>query len=177
MNNSLPSAWVEKLFGRLAGIYGTGFTNKFSNGALDRATGKDLGLENAKQVWAEELAGFASMPEAIGKALQDIDPKFAPSSREFVMLCRDAARTIKNDKKAIAYTPTSEDLERAKKWAEKAAAASRKAGKEDQKGWARDLRKSYLAGEKLTVIQQQFASEALGEVWMNGVCTPNQAAA
>jgi hypothetical protein len=174
--SSLPASWVEKLFSRLSGIYGTAFTNKFANGKQDRS-GKDIGLENAKHVWAEELAGFADMPEAIAKALADLDPDFAPSSRKFLELCRDAAKTIRNDRKALSYTPTPEEEERARLAAKKAKEAVQARAGKGMKQWALDLRAEYLAGHQLSAIQQKFASEALGEVWMNGKCNEKLATA
>jgi hypothetical protein len=134
--SSLPASWVEELFSRLTGIYGTAFTNKFANGAR-RKDGKDIGLENAKEVWAEELAGFFAMPKAITKALADLDPDFPPSSRKFLDLCRDAAKTIRNDaSKAVAYKPTEEERaendRRAKEVAKKAKATM---GGRDPMAW------------------------------------------
>lgn len=168
----LPDAWVEKLFGRLSGIYGTAFTNKFSNGALNDE-GRDIGLENAKAVWAEELGGFRDIGEAIQRALKNIDPKFPPSAREFVELCREAAKAVRDAQKALAYTPTPEEAERYKAMARRAAEAAQARGKaDDQRGWAHAMRERYLAGERLLVIQQRLASEALGEDWRDGKCTP-----
>lgn len=81
---------IDRLFSRLQGIYGSAFTSKFSTG-LDR-NGVDNGFENAKAVWADELSGFAENLEAIGYALRNTDPKFPPSAREFLTLCRAAPR-------------------------------------------------------------------------------------
>ena len=52
-----PMAVINRLFGRLQGIYGNSFTGKFSTG-FNAATQRDDGWENAKLVWAEDLAGF-----------------------------------------------------------------------------------------------------------------------
>lgn len=109
---------IDRLFSRLQGIYGTAFTNKFSTG-LDQA-GIDRGMANAKSVWADELAGFADNLDAIGYALKNTDPKFPPSSREFLALCRMAP---KKEAPAICYTPTAEDRQRTREAAEAAAKA------------------------------------------------------
>lgn len=82
----LKREWIDAIFSRLHGIYGSAFTGKYSTGA--NRDGIDDGLENAKAVWAEELAGFKGQPDAIACALKNTDPKFAPSSREFLALCR-----------------------------------------------------------------------------------------
>lgn len=109
---------ITRLFSRLQGIYGTTFTGKFSTGI--GKDGTDAGLENAKAVWAEELAGFADNLDAIGHALQNVDPRFPPSSREFLALCRQAPR---KEAPALPYKPTAEDEARAKKAREAAMAA------------------------------------------------------
>ena len=54
---ALPVEWVNRLFMRLHGRFGNGFFDKFRIGQTDR-DGNDIGVENAKQVWAEELAGL-----------------------------------------------------------------------------------------------------------------------
>lgn len=82
---TLPRAWVERIFMRLQGVYGREFTAQFS--AIDQSTGLDVGLENAKQVWAEELGSFGDWPEAIGYALQNL-PERSPNVVRFRELCR-----------------------------------------------------------------------------------------
>ncbi len=87
-NQPLPSAWVEKIFARMQGVYGREFTGQFSTGIVN---GIDAGLENAKIVWADELAGFAKWPEAIGYALEHL-PERVPNCIKFKELCRNAPR-------------------------------------------------------------------------------------
>ena len=77
-------AWVSKLFMRLHGRFGNGFFDKFRVGQTDR-DGNDIGVENAKQVWAEELAGLAGEEIARGLATKF---KFPPSCDEFLTACR-----------------------------------------------------------------------------------------
>ncbi|MGI9143253.1 MAG: hypothetical protein ACR2IJ_08715 [Fluviibacter sp.] len=88
--STLPRAWVERIFNRLHGIYGSQFSGKYHQGVM--VNGVDAGLENAMQVWADELAGFSDHPEAIRYALENLDSKFPPSSKEFIELCRRAPR-------------------------------------------------------------------------------------
>ena len=85
MLKPLPSAWVERIFLRLSGIYGREFTSQFSHYVGD----VDIGLENAKQVWAEELAGFTENPDAIAYALETL-PDRAPNAIKFRDACRRA---------------------------------------------------------------------------------------
>lgn len=87
-NPPLPSAWVEKIFARLQGVYGREFTGQFSTGLVN---GIDAGIENAKGVWADELSGFAKWPEAIGYALEHL-PERVPNCIKFKELCRNAPR-------------------------------------------------------------------------------------
>ena len=84
---TLRRDWVDRMFARLQGVYGREFTSQFSTG-LD-VNGVDLGIENAKQVWAEELGGFAEWPEAIAYALQHL-PERCPNAIRFRDLCRHA---------------------------------------------------------------------------------------
>jgi len=84
-----PAIVINRLFGRLQGIYGNSFTGKFSTG-FNAETQQDDGWENAKHVWSEDLAGFDL--DDIAYALRYVDPDRAPSSRQFVDLCRKAPR-------------------------------------------------------------------------------------
>lgn len=82
----LPIAWVDRMFARLQGIYGREFTSQFS--VID-ANGNDVGMANAKQVWAEELAGFVDKPEAIAFVLKNL-PDRVPNAIKFRDMCRQA---------------------------------------------------------------------------------------
>lgn len=82
----LPASWVDRLFARLQGVYGREFTGQFSQFDAD---GIDVGLLNAKQVWAEELGGFSDFPEALAYALQHL-PERCPNAIRFRDLCRHA---------------------------------------------------------------------------------------
>lgn len=86
MLKPLPRAWVERIFFRLQGIYGREFTSQFSQGIVN---GVDPGIENALQVWAEELAGFTENPDAIAYALETL-PDRAPNAIKFRDACRRA---------------------------------------------------------------------------------------
>lgn len=88
--STLPRAWVERIFLRLQGVYGSQFTGKYLTGEL--VNGRDVGYENAMHVWGEELRGFAEDGDSISYALQHLDAKFPPNVREFIELCRRAPR-------------------------------------------------------------------------------------
>lgn len=130
---------ITKLFARLQGIYGTSFTSKFSTG-VNAKTGVDDGWENAKAVWAEDLAGYAERLEVIADALKHVDPDRPPTSRQFAQLCNEAAKhaELRKPKKALPYVPTADDRERAKAMASQAAKAiSGKADDFDPLLWAK----------------------------------------
>jgi len=84
MTNYLPKEWVERIFQRLHGRFGNSFTDKFKLGQHD-ANGNDIGILNAKQVWAEELAGIS--PERIKNALLH-NYDYAPSCDQFKAQCK-----------------------------------------------------------------------------------------
>ena len=86
---SLPTAWIEKIFTRLHGIYGREFWLQYATGAVD---GCDPGVENAKIAWAEALGMFADRPEAIAYALQHL-PGRCPNSIQFRDICKAAPLT------------------------------------------------------------------------------------
>lgn len=122
--------WIDRIFARLQGVYGTQFTGKFSR----VESGVDVGLLNAKEVWAEELGGFADKPEAIAFALKNLPSDFCPNAIEFRDLCR---RAPKKEAPALAYTPTAEDIERARQASKAAAqAVSQAAGAAKVLHWA-----------------------------------------
>lgn len=80
----LPASWVERIFQRLHGRFGNQFFDKFRVGQLN-ARGDDVGIENAKRVWAEELADMT--PAEIKRGLSAAF-KFAPACDEFRAACR-----------------------------------------------------------------------------------------
>ena len=83
IKQTLPREWIERIFMRLHGRFGNEFLNKFRTGQIEN--GVDIGIENAKQTWAEELAGCS--PDRIKNGLATTFAK-APSSDEFKLACR-----------------------------------------------------------------------------------------
>lgn len=104
----LPASWVDRLFARLQGVYGREFTGQFSTGMVD---GIDIGIENAKQVWAEELGGFCDHPDALAYALKNL-PERCPNAIRFRDLCRHAPP---KNVVQLEHKLTEEELERNKK--------------------------------------------------------------
>lgn len=165
---------ITKLFGRLQGIYGTSFTSKFSTG-VNAKTGIDDGWENAKSVWAEDLAGYVDRLEIIAAALKHVDPDRPPTSRQFLQLCNDQAKhaELRQPQKALPYVPTAEDRERAKAMASQAAKAiSGKADDFDPLLWAKrpNSQKAMdmvIDGSKRSTALAQIVADHVA----NGVCT------
>lgn len=81
---ALPMPWVERIFQRLHGRFGNGFLDKYRTGQQN-AEGVDLGIVNAKTIWAEELAGYS--PDEIKAALA-ARYAFPPSLDEFQKAAR-----------------------------------------------------------------------------------------
>lgn len=81
----MPDSWVEKLFQKFEDWYGAKWAAQY--GSFPR--------ERVKATWAEELAGFASIPGAIADALtvQKAD-EWPPTLPKFLQVCRDQARRI-----------------------------------------------------------------------------------
>lgn len=81
--NKLQPEWVERIFMRLHGRFGNPFLAKYRVGQVDEATGEDIGVLNAKRVWAEELAHLT--PQRIAKALvAKYESMNGPSADDFV---------------------------------------------------------------------------------------------
>lgn len=99
----LPSAWVDRIFSRLDGVYGGEFAGKFSR----VVGGRDEGIEAAKATWSEELGGFVETPEAIAWALESRNlPERAPNLVQFLAICKTAPR---KSVPQLAHMPTAEE--------------------------------------------------------------------
>jgi hypothetical protein len=109
--NPLPQEWIEKIFMRLHGRFGNGFLSKFKTNQLNE-NGEDIGIENAKQVWAEELAGMSG--ERI-KAALEASYEHAPSCDAFKANCR-----VKAEIQDYVALPRKSDPEATRANAEKA---------------------------------------------------------
>jgi hypothetical protein len=109
--NTLPESWIERIFARMQGIYGSQFLSKFTY----IQDGIDVGMENAKKVWADELGGFADKPEALAYALKNLPNDFPPNALEFAEICRRAPR------KELPALEVKYDATKSKDFAEKLA--------------------------------------------------------
>lgn len=159
---ALPDAWIEKIFLKLEGRYGTLF--------LDRWRGCDMG--NVRQTWAEELAGFKDQPERIAYALRSLsESQFPPTLPEFIAACRRAP--TKPNGPALAHHQTPEERQRAREAAEQAAQAV--------KPRTDDSINRHWATHPKSVMHLRFIFEAarndprfapcIAEMVENGICT------
>lgn len=86
---AIPLRWVDEIFRRFTGRFGNPFLDKYRSGHLtDSAAGGDpvdTGIESAKSVWAEEMAGLT--PDEIKRGLA-AKFKYIPSSDDFIQVCR-----------------------------------------------------------------------------------------
>lgn len=102
---------IDRLFGEMASLYGAKFADLWA--------GTDI--ERVKEKWVEKLKGFADHPGVIQRAMDALDDRpFPPTLPEFLTLCRNAARRIGDDVRAIPYKMTGEDHDRVKATAEAA---------------------------------------------------------
>jgi hypothetical protein len=142
----LPIEWVDKLFQKLAVVYGTEFLRKYQG--IDAAA--------IKQEWAAELGPFASRPDSIRFALAHLPSDRPPSMLQFRDLCRQAPRpnvtALPEPKPAVEVV----DKEIAK-MVEKAFT------NRDPRLWAKKLKKRHDAGEKLSIFQIKAYREALND--------------
>jgi hypothetical protein len=103
MINPQRSDVIDRIFLRLHGRFGSAFMNKYRTGSVDPVTGQDEGILNAKEIWAEELAGL-SMERL--KAGLDAQYEHAPSCDAFKANCRIKAEI--QDYKALPRTVDAE---------------------------------------------------------------------
>ena len=110
MNQSepLPAKFIEYLFMELHGRFGNAFFDKFRTGSLNQ-NGDDVGVENAKQVWAKRLSGMSK--ERLRNAL-DSNYEYPPSCDDFMMNC--VVLKIEPEYKALPRKFTEEEIEKNK---------------------------------------------------------------
>ena len=151
----LPSEWIDRIFMRLHGRFGNNFGDKFKSGQKD-ANGNDLGVLNAKQVWAEELSGI-SVDRLKAALLHNYE--YAPSCDQFKAQCRTVTQAH-SDYKALPK-PTVSD-EKINELHEKLTEFV--SGKRDYRAWAHKI---IANPSKYPDISYRLAKEAIGNT-VNG---------
>lgn len=133
----LPVSWVDRLFERMQGYYGSLWVDRWRSGELD-ANGRDRGLLNAKATWCAELGGFTDQPERIQRAIEACRHRsLPPTLPEFLELCRQAQANAAPALPAPKVAPevAKQRAEQLHAGAEKLASSSRT----DHRKWARDI--------------------------------------
>lgn len=125
--NALPIEWVTKIFMRLHGRFGNTFFDKYRIGTLNE-NGQDMGIENAKIVWSEELAGVTG--QRVSAALSS-KYDYAPSCDDFLKNCVVKAEI--NDFKALPKPAVDQEIvkENIEKMNELAGGLKQKSNKRD----------------------------------------------
>ena len=162
LSTELQQGWIERLFSRLASLYGAAFGRQWEG----------TNIADVKAVWAEKLGGFTA-PQ-IGAALKGCDDRqYPPNLPEFIDLCRVAA---KHESKPPALEAPQLSVEERLERARQLDAAASKVKGYDYRGWCKELKRRYLAGEHLLPMQISMASEAMNETWEKYQCTPRATA-
>lgn len=94
---------VNNVFKVFHGFYGNLFLMKFATGQLD-ATGQDMGVISARQIWAHGLREFdgGTVKTALSQSMER-NPEFPPSLPQLVALC-------KANKPRAAYVPSVPEI-------------------------------------------------------------------
>lgn len=145
---ALPLPWVDRIFEKLALVYGQAFLARW----------RDLDLDAVKADWAHELAGFEQHPQAIAHALQSLPPEKPPTVLQFRELARRAPLP---ELPRLASPPA--DAERvAAELAKLATVRTTAAQAVDHRAWARRILDRKARGERLNRTVLRMAQQAIG---------------
>jgi len=159
------SAWLDSAVNMLW----ERFENRYGSLWMDRWAG--LPMSRVKAEWTEELRGFKA--DALKHGFDSVKGnKFPPTLPEFVDACRRAPADIPLPLPAPELS-VEERMDRARQLEAEASRPS----SYDYRGWCKELKRRYLAGEHLLPVQVSMASEAMNEVWIGGECKPRADAA
>lgn len=143
----LPIEWIDKLFTKLALIYGVDVIAKRHSG-LDPAS--------VKQEWATCLGGFKHRPEAIRFALDHLPSDRCPTMLQFRDICRQCPPS-----NVVALPEPKADAVVVDAQMKQILREAFDTG--DPKAWAKKLKCRHDAGEKLSIVQVKAYREALNE--------------
>jgi hypothetical protein len=144
--SAFPSGWIDRLFERLAALYGRHWLEMWA----------DIPMADVKDAWASALAGISG--ERVAAALKALG-KFPPTLPEFVSLCKPAATPAAHR----AFLPAPRDDWKTIDTRIKAEidALLEKGRKRDPKDWARKILAEASAGMYTFHYGIQCAKEAL----------------
>jgi hypothetical protein len=174
-NLPLPAAWIDRIFDRLHGLYGSLWSDRWRSGITIHRDGEafDRGTLSAKAAWAEALGGFHDQPHRLAHALKACQSHpHPPTLPEFLSFARQApAESSAQPLPAPEKTPPSpETLARLKARAPQA----------DYMAWARKPPQNQTTWERFLVDGAQ-TDDRLREILKghveSGVCKSPQAVA
>jgi hypothetical protein len=140
----LPLEWVDKLFLKLAVIYGSEVVRKYQG----------IDAQAVKQEWSNILGGFSNRPEAIKFALDHLPSDRCPNALQFRDLCRQ-------------FVPATPALSAPKETIDPALLSAVMSalkpidGLHDSKSWAKKLKARHESGERLSLVQIKSYKEVL----------------
>lgn len=145
---ALPLPWVDRIFEKLALVYGQAFLARW----------RDLDLDAVKADWAHELAGFEQHPQAIAHALQSLPPEKPPTVLQFRDLARKAPLP---ELPRLPHAPA--DAGRvAAELAKLATVRTTAAQAVDHRAWARRILDRKARGERVNRTVLSMAQQAMG---------------
>ena len=146
---SLHAEAIDRLFSRLAAVYGAAWDRQMGNAPLS----------DVKSAWSHELAGFSDKLGMLAWALENL-PERCPNVIEFKFLARRAPVPETARLPEPKADPARVAAELAK--LAPAVASTRKAVHGiDHKEWAKRLISRHEAGENLNPTTLKFAKQAL----------------
>lgn len=86
MLKRLPDTWVQKIFATMQAYYGNRFINMWTTKQL-LPDGRDAGMVNAMQTWAEKLYPYHDKPDTIKKVLNSLPPE-PPNLPQFMEMLK-----------------------------------------------------------------------------------------
>lgn len=137
---------LNRIFKRMAATYGA---------AWDRSIGS-APIDDIREIWAHELAGFASKLGDIAWGLENL-PEKCPNVLEFRALCRRAPAP---ELKQLQSPPANP--ERMKAAMTELRGALGQSIQRDPKQWAHDIVSDLKAGKKVPAYRIEAARIALG---------------
>lgn len=127
---SLPEPWIEKIFHRLSVTYGRNWLSMWDG----------IPIDDVKEDWAEQLAGYQQNPNAITYALENLPHAKPPTVLEFRALCQRGPSKQVEQPARIAYTGPVIDADELRERIQSAIkSAKQPKEKRDPKQWAHDL--------------------------------------
>jgi len=147
--SALPDTWIVRIWTTMRATYGAAFDRQW-----EAPAGVDP-VEHVKamrDVWARELAGFQSNPQALAHGLDHL-PDTVPNLKQFAALCRNVPVMAQP---ALPAPPADPQRVQAALERVKAPAGV------DPKGWAKRLVGRAEGGEAIPVAHLAMARAALG---------------